>query len=105
MTSSRYTNAPAKRRDTPDKSVTLLIRYLRGGVDTSSGMWPVRGAIKSASGPERRRESVLEIDIRRTWVAVTVSMEDGRDMMPDTGSGYRERVIVPIFEMIISHCK
>ncbi len=85
IASSRYTNAPAKRRDVPDKSTTLLIRYFREG-GLSPGLWEGRGDMKSARGPEIRRDNVLEMDIRRTWVVVTVSADVERDLMPDVDS-------------------
>jgi hypothetical protein len=62
----------------------------------------VRGDIKSASGPEIRRDNVLEMERRRTCVVVTVSTEVERDPKP-VDSGNRESTMVPIFEMIISH--
>jgi hypothetical protein len=70
-------------------------------------MWEVAGDMKSTRGPERRRESVLEMEIRRTWVAVAVSAEEEKvfKLVPEVAFGYRERTIVPIFEMIISHCR
>jgi len=65
IASSRYTNAPAKRRDVPDKSTTLLIRYFREG-GLSPGIREVGGDRKSARGPEIRRDNVFEMERRRT---------------------------------------
>jgi hypothetical protein len=32
-------------------------------------------------------------------------VEEERGLMPEIGSGYRESTIVPILEIIISHCR
>ena len=61
--------------------------------------------MKSARGPEIRRDNVLEMERRRTCVAVTDSAEEDRNLTPDTASGYRESTMVPIFEITISHCR
>jgi hypothetical protein len=61
--------------------------------------------MRSTRGPERRRESVLEMEIRRTWVTVAVSTAGDRTLVLGADFGRRERTIVPIFEMTISHCR
>jgi hypothetical protein len=96
---------PARRRGTQDRNTTLLIWYLDGSGGLLPGMSEVTGDIKSTRGPERRRESVLKMEIKRTWVAVALSAEEERAPVPEVDFGFRESTIVPIFEMIISHCK
>jgi hypothetical protein len=96
---------PARRRGTQDRNATLLIWYIDGDDRLLPGMLGVTGDIKSTRGPESSRESVLETEIRRTWVAVAVSVEEERILVPEADFGDSERTIVPILEIIISHCR
>jgi len=92
---------PARRRGTQDRNATLLIWYLDGDDGLLPGMFAVIGDMKSTRGPERRRESVLEMEIRRTWVAVASSVEE-ESTLGEADFGDSERTIVPILEITIS---
>ena len=87
-----------------DKRATLLMRYLCGDDCTSTEARELTGDIKSARGPETTRDRVLEMEMRRTWVAVAAAAEEGTPIL-DVRSELRERTMVPIFEIIITHCR
>ena len=85
------------------RKATLLIRCFLRKPRLPSTVSDGAGDTISARVPETRRETVLEMESMRTWLAVTTTA--GASMKLEMVLRFeRERTMVPTLEIIISHC-